>query len=295
MLLLQIMLVIDLVLLHKNISVEGFLYFISSGPDCPKLYQRRNNDGVIVDLPNYDVRQAIQTSDPQAVMESFKVNIRFILPRVFGYRMCPNCPHCAFTDTPCSTKFGNNFEPWGGIAGMAAANACAVEYQGNNNPHAHGHVHFVSAYQHKSLEEIGMLIKQKLLAPETLYAYQETLHRTCGYIDVPEEQRKADRRNMEKEWANKFRASEHDALSQFPDVVLNDHTDTLWNGKQDSQVAQRDALAYSEQYKREADFVMCRTNSHVHIRDPATGRRRPLPGCISKKALDLFKRISFCI
>ena len=102
----------------------------------------------------------MQTSDPQAVMESFKVNMRFILPRTFGYRMCPNCPHCSETNTPCANKFGNNFEPWGGIAGMAAANSCAVEYQGNNNPHAHGHVHLVSVYQHKTLEEIGELIKQ---------------------------------------------------------------------------------------------------------------------------------------
>ena len=133
----QTMFVTELVLLHQNISVKDFLFFASSGADYPKLHQRRNGDGVIVDLAEYDVRHAIQTSDPQAVMESFKVNIRFILPRVFGFRMCPNCPHCASTDSPCANKFGNNFEPWGGIAGMAAANACAVEYQGNKNPHAH--------------------------------------------------------------------------------------------------------------------------------------------------------------
>ena len=85
---------------------------------------------------------------------------------------------------------------------MAAANSCAVEYQGNNNPHAHGHVHLVSAYQHKTLQEIAELIKQKLLAPETLYAYQETLHRTCGFTDTTEEQRDAERRKMEQEWCS---------------------------------------------------------------------------------------------
>ena len=81
---------------------------------------------------------------------------------------------------------------------MAAANSCAVEYQGNNNPHAHGHVHLVSVYQHKTLEEIGELIKQKLLAPETLYEYQETLHRTSDFSDLTDEQRDANRRVMEK-------------------------------------------------------------------------------------------------
>ena len=259
------------------------------------MQQTKDSQGVSVDIPGYDTRHAIQTSDPHAVMESFKINIRFVLPRIFGYRMCPNCPRCSETDTPCSNKFGNNFEPWGGIAGMTAGNSCAVEYQGNNNPHAHGHVHCVSVYQHKTLEEIGELIKQKLLAPETLYAYQETLHRTCGFDNLTEEQRDANRRAMEQEWASKFRAPEHDALSQFPSIVLNDHTDTLWNDKQDCQSAERDALEYAERYKQEAQFVMCRTNSHVHIRDPVSGKRRPLPGCLSKKACFLLRKISLSL
>ena len=250
--------------------------------------QTKDEAGISIDIPGYDIRHAIQTSDPQAVMESFKVNIRFILPRIFGYRMCPNCPRCQLTDTPCSNKFGNNFEPWGGIGGMAAANACAVEYQGNNNPHAHGHVHLVSVYQHKTLAEIGELIKQKLLAPETLHAYQETLHNTLGYGDLSEEQRNAKRNAMEKEWAKKFRAPEHDALSQFPSIVLNDHCDNLWNGKQDCRTAEKDAIEYAAEYKQEAEFVMSRTNSHVHLRDAETGKRRPLPGCLSKKACAVF-------
>ena len=140
----------------------------------------------------------MQTSDPQAIMEAFKVQTRFVLPHMFGYRMCPMCPLCSETRTPCSNRFGNNFQPWGGIAGLTASNFCAVEYQGNNHPHAHGHAHFVSVYQHKTLEEIGELIKQKLLAPETLYAYQETLHNTCGFDKLPDEERKSNRKSMEK-------------------------------------------------------------------------------------------------
>ena len=154
----------------------------------------------------------MQTSDPHAIMESFRVQIRFILPRIFGYRMCPRCPHCWYTSTPCANKFGNNHEPWGGIAGMTAANSCAVEYQGNNNPHAHGHAHFVSVYQHKSLEDVGRLIEKELLAPATLYAFQETLHRTCAYDNLNEEQRIANRKIMEKEWCNRFQSPEHDGL-----------------------------------------------------------------------------------
>ena len=28
---------------------------------------------------------------------------------------------------------------------------------------------------------------------------------------------------------------------------------------------------------------MQRTNNHVHVKDPISGKRRPLPGCLSKK------------
>ena len=150
-----------------------------------------------------------------------------------------------------------------------------MEYQG----------HFISVCQQKTLQEIGEVIKQKLLAAETLYEYQETLHRTCGFSELSEEEREAKRSSMEKAWCSKFRDSEHDGLAQFPSIVLNDHTDTLWNYKQDSRSAELDAIDYSKRYKEEAEFVMCRTNSHVHLKDPVTGKRRPLPGCLSKKEL----------
>ena len=57
-----------------------------------RLMQRKNDQDVIVELPGYDLRKDATTSDPAAVMEAFKINIRFILPRIFGYRMCPLCP-----------------------------------------------------------------------------------------------------------------------------------------------------------------------------------------------------------
>ena len=91
--------------------------------------------------------------------------------------MCPLCPRCAETEAPCANKFGNNFEPWGGIAGMTAANGCVIEYQHNNNPHAHGNAHQVSAYQHETLEDIKVLIERDLLDLETIIEYQTALHR----------------------------------------------------------------------------------------------------------------------
>ena len=41
----------------------------------PKLQQKETDSDTILDIPGYDIRHAIQTSDPQAVMESFKVHM----------------------------------------------------------------------------------------------------------------------------------------------------------------------------------------------------------------------------
>ena len=58
----------------------------------------------VIDTPGqlirHSIRHNIETSDPHAVMESFKANIRFILPRIFGYRTCGDCPRYIQTDTP---------------------------------------------------------------------------------------------------------------------------------------------------------------------------------------------------
>ena len=256
-----------------------------SGADAPGLQQTRDDNGILIDLPGYDLRKAIQTADPMAVIEAFKVSIRFILPRVFGYRMCPLCPRCVDTNSPCSNKFGNNFEPWGGIAGLAAANFCAVEYQHTNNPHAHGHVHLVSAYQHKTLEEIKGLIEEKLLSPESIFDYQETLQRTDLFDHEDYEERIPE---LEEAWRQKFKAPAHDDLTQLPQVVFEDHTKTLWNEQQDIPTAISDASTYAKAYKREAQSVMVRCNHHVHLPDPITNQRVPLPGCRSKKARMFF-------
>ena len=163
---------------------------------------------------------------------------------------------------------------------MAAANFCAIEYQHNNNPHAHGHAHFVSVYQHTSLEEIKEMIEKKLLSPETIYEYQETLQKT-DLFDNDDHQ--ANLPAIEEAWRTKFRDAEHDALVQLPSFVLNDHTEHLWNGKPNIAEAKSDAEAYTKLYKKEAQYVMSRTNHHVHLPDPKTGQKLPLPGCRSKK------------
>ena len=158
--------------------------------------------------------------------------------------MCPICPRCSETETPCANKFGNNFEPWGGMAGMAAANGCVVEYQRNNNPHAHGNAHQVSAYQDKTLEEIKVLIEKDLLDPKTIIEYQTALHREDHF---EHEKHMEAVPHLEQAWRNNYKDAEHDALCQYPDLVLQDHSRNLWNGSMELPEAITDAVNYSKQ------------------------------------------------
>ena len=260
---------------------KGHIFQPWIGKEAPSLMQQKDEEDVIIDLPAYDVRKDVSTSDPHAVMEAFKVSTKFILPRVLGHRMCPICPRCNETDAPCANKFGNNFEPWGGYAGLTAAQGFVVEYQHNNNPHAHGNAHMVSVYQHKTLEEIKSLIEKDLLDPNTIIAYQTALHREDHY---DHDKHTAAVPSLEQSWKENNKAAEHDALCQLPALVMEDNSGNLWEGTTNLSDAIADAAAYSHEYKQEAQYVMSRCNHHMHLPDPKTGIRVPLSGCRSKKA-----------
>ena len=88
-----------------------------------------DEEGVIVDLPEYDVRRYITARDPLCCVYAFYVMVRVVLPCLFGFRMCPHCPHCAKGDDPCMDAFGSNATSMGGCAGRCDAMIGAVESQ----------------------------------------------------------------------------------------------------------------------------------------------------------------------
>ena len=57
---------------HPNSKGYGFRKWI--GEHIPSLLQGRGRNEFIVDLPSYDIRKDMTTSDPAAVMEAFKIN-----------------------------------------------------------------------------------------------------------------------------------------------------------------------------------------------------------------------------
>ena len=86
---------------------------------------------VEIELPDYDTRHKIASRDPLCCVYAFDVMARVVFPSLYGFRMCPDCPHCnTCTDTePCMDMFGSNAIALGGAAGRADAMIGAVEAQ----------------------------------------------------------------------------------------------------------------------------------------------------------------------
>ena len=103
------------------------------GPSTPSLCPGGDSFGdeetAVVDLPEYDVRRLISPRDPLCCVHASQVMTRVVLPSIHGFRMCPDCPHCAKGEDPCMDSFGSNATPMGGAAGRCDAMLGAVESQ----------------------------------------------------------------------------------------------------------------------------------------------------------------------
>jgi hypothetical protein len=142
------------------------------------------NDEVILDLPEYEVRRGITARDPLCCVHAFKVMTQVVLPALYGYRMCPDCPHCAMSECPCMDYFGSNATPMGGSAGRADAMIAAVEAQKAEGVlHVHGFYYFQCASQFLTLAELGHRLQEGMLSSAAMKEYI-SYSRCATYPDV---------------------------------------------------------------------------------------------------------------
>ena len=145
------------------------------GPEKPSLQPCRE-DVFEHDIPGYDLRRLILARDPLAASLAFAVQIRLVLATILGFRMCPECPHCAETSNPCMDAFGSCAEAVGGIAGRCDGIAGAVECQKSKGSlHLHFWCYAQRLHQFKSLEEIGKMLEERLVSATDLKRFAEHL------------------------------------------------------------------------------------------------------------------------
>ena len=87
--------------------------------------------------------------------------------------------------------------------------------------------------------------------------------------------------DLEQHWRRNYKDTSNDALAYVPHFVFHDDTATMWDGA-DMPTAAEDAATYMKRYRRSGQFVLSRTNHHIHLKDSKTGERVPLNACMAK-------------
>ena len=145
------------------------------GADAPSL-EAKPEDSFEVHVPGYDLRRLLLARDPLAAVLAFGVQIRGVLATISGIRMCPDCPHCADSDSPCMDAFGSCAEPMGGFAGRSDGLAGAVECQKSKGClHLHFWNFIQRLHQFHSLQEIGEMLEKALVEASELKRFVENL------------------------------------------------------------------------------------------------------------------------
>ena len=244
-----------------------------------------DDDEVVIDLPEYDLRRLATARDPVAVMEAYHIQILLRLSTVLGIRMCPNCPRCNAGVMGCSDRFGSNMRPFGGGLGGMEALGGATEHQGHGTPHFHGQGHIVCAHQFKTLHEIAELMtdSKATLSAEQVKDFQAWMHREEPMDEALWEDFLP---KVETEWTARYQASEHKGLCVTPAFLGEPPPAASLHVTSAETPSQQEALASDAQqimraYTGDVQFVFSRVQHHVHKRGK-NGKHEPLKACLAK-------------
>ena len=146
-----------------------------AGYDNPSLFADEDMEGATIDLPSYEPRRLMTSQDPLSCLYAFLVSVKVVLPNLYGFRMCPACPHCIDSEEPCCDIFGSNATPLGGSAGRGDAMVGAVEAQKAEGVlHLHLFLFPQMAMQNSTLKEIADMFRKNLLEPDVWKYYVES-------------------------------------------------------------------------------------------------------------------------
>ena len=265
-----------------QIANPEFLPWI--GPDAPSLQAAGPMDAdetVTLELPEYDLRRLMTSRDCLCSVNAYKVSITVIVARLFGLRMCPECPHCALCAKPCMDIFGSNATPMGGSAGRADALIGATEAQKAEGVlHLHFFIFIQMAHQFLNLSEISDLLRERLMTVDSLGVFHNHL-RCAMYPDVAKFE--SEKLDIEKQWP-----------AYADDRVLSRPPAYVWDALQPNQTQHLFSTGSWDVWREEGQVwlgkraarlqhVLSHMNHHIHpLVNASTGERRPLGSCRPK-------------
>ena len=240
----------------------------------PEEQEQEDSSRVVVDLPEYDIRRLMTARDPLCCVYAFQVCTRVVLPSMYGFRMCPDCPHCATSEQPCMDSFGSNATPMGGAAGRGDGMVAAVEAQKSEGAlHIHAFIYFQNACQYATLHELGTMLREGFLSVEAFKQWNSYV-RCASYPDL--EQFQKERGHIENTWPA-YAADQ--TLSRIPTF--------FWSSREAT------GLVWKAEYMKRLQHCMSRMNHHIHpLVNAETGERHSLPSCRPKgkhKSTDICK------
>ena len=171
-----------------------------------------------VNIPGYDTRRLFLAEDPVAAANAFFVQIRTVLATMLGVRMCPRCPQCSQSASPCQDALGSNAEAMGGIAGRVDALFGAVEAQKTTGGlHYHFFMFVQSLHQFSTLKDVAAKIEEGLVNATELKHF---LGQICceRYPDV--DQFRRERESLENNFPTYSESSECRGQPVWGDLKL---------------------------------------------------------------------------
>ena len=213
--------------------------------------------------------------------------------------MCPCCPDCNISSSPCQDALGSNAEAVGSIAGRVDALFGAVEAQKTTGSlHFHFFMFVQRLHQFATLKEIADRITEGLVNATELKHF---LGQICCESYPDANQFLQERDSLEKNFPAYSESSECSGppmrgglkLGRMPRFLYDDartalHSSPCGHNEQAAKLCGGDGgEAFRYEFARALQYFMSRCQHHIHrmVIDPKTKQeRRLVPNpCASKK------------
>ena len=166
----------------------------------------------------------------------------------------------------------------GGYAGLCDGLGGATEHRGDGTPHVHGFINLANAYQHRTLEDIALMIEKDMLKLDDIVAFVDRFAKEDHY-DNDAHQNNLD--ELEKDFVANHTSPTNVFMMAKPECLYqSDPTISLWSDGKSEAASKTAATLYNQEYKKDVQYVFSRVQHHWHALQD--GKRVPLRYCRCK-------------
>ena len=245
-------------------------------------------DDVTRAVPTYDQRRKILATDSLASVEGFRVMVQLTLEHLFGIHYCPNCPSCnscSNSSVPCQDLFGSSARAEGGIFGRVDAVFTSIEAQKSTGSlHAHSQVVIQCLHQHNPMWEIAAKLEEDFIRTKGVIfkEYLQYKAHVCRQVYCSDRETLDERLDIvESQWPEYTAATDLMGSPSYLEGSPYDFCDFCPSTDPSAFVAEGQAWLKSF-LEEDVEELQMMKQHHVHLLNPETNKREPLPSCRGK-------------